>query len=164
MKSTLTAAAALLASSAGAVGLTGTAVAAPAPELPVGTGVAQNGAADTMHSATKLVGGVVPASERLIGKPADGTAQGDLPVVGSLQSNPVTKPVLDPVADRGLPVVGSGGVTGNADNPVGGVVPLSLRTGGNKPVGNIGPATTNPVGTVNDLVGHAPGISALGVN
>jgi hypothetical protein len=164
MKSTLTAAAALLASSAGAVGLAGTAVAAPAPELPLGTGAAQNGVADPMNAATKLVGGVVPASQQLTGKTADNIAHGDLPAVGSLQAIPATKSVLDPVTGKGLPVVGGGGVTGNADSPVGRAMPLSLQGGDNKPVDTIGSAATNPVGTVNGLVGSAPGINALGVN
>ena len=76
MKRTLTAAATLLAGSAGVVGFAGTAAAADTPqlpaELPVDNSVAQTAyhAVGTMHSATKVVGDVVPAPDELTGSSA----------------------------------------------------------------------------------------------
>lgn len=84
MKRTLTAAATLLAGSAGVVGFAGTAAAADTPqlpaELPVDNSVAQTAyhAAGTMHSATQVVGDVVPAPDKLTGSSARAADGGSL--------------------------------------------------------------------------------------
>jgi hypothetical protein len=169
MNSTLTAAVALLASSAGAVGLTGTAVAAPAPKLSVGTGVVHNGAADTLRTVTKPVGGVVSATEGLTGKSADRAGQGNGGLLGgnSLQATSVIKPALDSgTSDLGL----GGGSDPSSGNSGGNGAPLSLQDGnplnilpsGGNPVGDRlltsnGSSPANPLG---DLVSPALGSSA----
>ncbi|MDR7301701.1 hypothetical protein [Haloactinomyces albus] len=125
MKRTLTAAATLLASSAGAVGFAGTAAAAEAPELPdqlpVDNGVAQTAyhAVGTVHSATTTVGEVVPMQEQ-----STAARSGDLP--GGLSGD-----------ENGGPL---GGLTGGG-SPLGGLTgggsPLGGLTGGGSPLGGL---------------------------
>lgn len=126
MKRTLTAAATLVAGSAGAIGFAGTASAADSPELPaelpVDNGVANtayHGAA-TLHSAQSVVGDVVPANEEITGR-SGGTA---LPTDGApVDVSPGTNAagnLLDkaPVDKVGSEVLGS--ATGRSASPDGG--------------------------------------------
>ncbi|MBF6511002.1 hypothetical protein [Saccharopolyspora hirsuta] len=118
MKRTLTAAAAVLVSGAGAVGLATTANAAETPqlpaELPTDNGLAQTAyhTAATLHSAQKTVGDVVPLEEQLTGRSADpvgdlaGGLTGGLPtgdLLGAVTGAAGGKS-LDPSALGGLPV------------------------------------------------------------
>lgn len=78
MKRTLTAAAALLAGSAGAIGFAGTASAADSPELPAELPTDNNVAQTTYHtaatlkSAKQVVGDVVPAPNAATSRSGDG--------------------------------------------------------------------------------------------
>lgn len=86
MNRILTAAAALVASSAGVAGLAGTATADPAPGL-LAAPTVSNGVDDmlgTLHPVTQSVGSVVPASERAAGEFAAGSmARTELPLLSN---------------------------------------------------------------------------------
>ncbi len=114
MKRTLTAAATLVAGGAGVVGFAGTAAAdtpqLPA-ELPVDNNVAQTAyhTAATMDSATKVVGDVVPAPEKLTGQSAR-SADGGGPL-GLLGLDKLVKnsPLGDVTGKSAAPAASDGG-------------------------------------------------------
>ena len=150
MKRTLTAAAALVASSAGAVGFAGTATAAettglPA-DLPVDNGVGNTAVhlAGATQSATKTVGDVVPSD--------------------AVSAQPMGRTGISPLGDAG-PV---GGVLGGGD-PVGGVLgggnPVSGLTGGGDPVGGLAGGPVGGVvgggGPVGGVLGGGSPVSGL---
>ncbi|WP_114454293.1 hypothetical protein [Halopolyspora algeriensis] len=127
MKRTLTAAATVLASGAGAVGFAGTAAAAESPELPtqlpVDNGVAQTAyhAAGAVHSVTTTVGEVVPMQEQATVRSAEESRS---PLGG--EGNPVqgllgggSNPVQGLVGGEGNPVQG---LLGGGSNPVQGLL------------------------------------------
>lgn len=100
MKRTLTAAAVLV-SSAGALGFAGTATAAESPEFPADLPVDSNVAeaafdlAGTTHSATRVVGDVVPVEQRSTGRDLTDRADGSDPI-GSI-TDMATQSSLDDV-------------------------------------------------------------------
>jgi hypothetical protein len=175
MKRTLTAAATLVASSAGAVGFAGTAAAAPTQELPLGlptdNGVTANAQRVTgaVQNVAQTVGTVVPAQELPAGRSA-GTATGGLPLADLLKKTPVGS-VLG-----GLPLVGGGGggesgaksaKAGDALGtlPVGDVVPMEQQSGqdpvgtllgGNRPDGNQSAGNGDPLGGALGGAGSLP--------
>ncbi|GAA0510457.1 hypothetical protein GCM10011581_00370 [Saccharopolyspora subtropica] len=124
MKRTFTAAAAVLASSAGAVGLAATANAADTPQLPAELPTDNNLAqttyhvAGTVHSAKRTVGDVVPVEEHLTGRTAPG---GPLDGLGDILGGSPLRGVLggarslDPTNPLGVVPVGE--VLGDQSQP-----------------------------------------------
>ncbi|GAB3296639.1 hypothetical protein [Parasphingorhabdus pacifica] len=146
MKRTLTAAA-VLASSAGALGFAGTATAAEAPEfpaeLPVDNSLANTAfhLAGTAHSATRVVGDVVPVEEKLTGR-----AGGENPV--STLSTLVTETSPADVFEWFSAAPESATVEEAPDGKPGSSATTEGRAGGALPVDG----STLPVGGVSGLV------------
>ncbi|MGW5645883.1 hypothetical protein ACWEV3_39605 [Saccharopolyspora sp. NPDC003752] len=142
MKRTLTAAAAVLVSGAGAVGFAATANAAETPqlpaELPTDNNLAQTAYhfGGTLHSAQQTVGDVVPVEEHLAGR-SGGDPLGSTPA-GALLGGVTGGKSLDPSSALGA-------------TPVGGVVPALQAS----PVARTGGPTNDllPVGADSALPG-----------
>jgi hypothetical protein len=139
MKRTLTAAAAVLASGAGAIGFAAAANAAETPqlpaELPTDNNLAQTAYhfGGTLHSANQAVGDVVPLERQLAGRTTPGgDPLGDL--TGLLEGTPVTSLLGGVTGGKSLdPSLDLSNVAGSL--PVGDVVPAARtlpapKTGG----------------------------------
>ncbi|GAA2791345.1 hypothetical protein [Saccharopolyspora taberi] len=179
MKRTLTAAAAVLAGGAGAVGFAGTATAAEIPELPrelpVDNSVADTAyhLAGTVHSGVRTVGEVLPEpapAPAPVPAPAPTQPRADasalVETAGDLvQGGPAGKvvdPVVDRITPRGAPVDVIGDVIPAGPNlptgrsgalPVNDVVDPLLGDGGGSPLGG---AVGSPLRTVLDSNGSTP--------
>jgi hypothetical protein len=182
MNRTLTAAAAFVAGSAGAVGIAGTAAADPT-ELPTVLPVDNaHDIAGTVHSVPRSVGSVVPAHE-LVGKPMANTGERlELPLAGPVHGNPVdvvvkatdsvptsTNGSKSGTANGTLGTVGKGAPTQLHDSALNGLPKDGLSTpslpaglaGGSSPVdgllmGHGGSTKADPLGTARDLVERSP--------
>lgn len=188
MNRTLTTAAALVASTAGVAGLSGTATADPAPGFPAAPIV--HGGVDaltgTLQTAMQPVGQVVPAAQRAVGRSAaGGTDRANVPLVDQIHgASPAS--LLKGVGELAGKATGSSHATPaqaqQADRPnessvVGdssagsqalpGTGMLNNLTGGGSALGDQSLARSamiaDPVGSVTRLAGDAPVVgSSLG--
>ncbi len=159
MKRTLTAAAAVVAGSAGVVGFAGTAAAVAGPEfpaqLPVDNNVAKTAfhATGTVHSATKTVGDVVPMEQQQAGRSGGTTAMGPLNLT---EGNPVGKALGGLAGDKSLAPTDLVKSTPIGDAlPVGETLPAERA--GNDQVGNLAGGVLDRAEPVTDAVRGKPG-------
>ncbi|GAB3679473.1 hypothetical protein [Saccharopolyspora tripterygii] len=158
MKRTFTAAAAVLAGGAGAVGFAATATAAETPQLPASlptdNGVANTAfhAAGTLASAQKTVGDVIPLDEHLTGRSGDPVSQ----VVGGTPAAGLVKPVVDAVQNA------STGHTHSLD-PASALDEVPMPVGSTLPAGKSGLPGLDALGPVTDVAGGLPVADSLPV-
>ncbi|RRO17245.1 hypothetical protein EIL87_10580 [Saccharopolyspora rhizosphaerae] len=156
MKRTFTAAAAVLAGGAGAVGFATTATAAESPQLPASlptdNGVANTvfHAAGTVASAQKTVGDVVPLEQQLTGRSGDPVSQ----VVSGTPVAGVAQPVVDAVQNA------STGHTHSLD-PASALDEAPLPVGSTLPAEKSGLPGLDALGPVADVASGLPVLGSL---